>query len=452
MSDRRVAVWTIASTIVSALLQLLLMMVAARHMGLASFGLLAVINTISAVLLTFQEMGLSSYCIYIGEQSHRQHATLFWVSAGLAGIFALILLIVSPLIAFFFRMEALSSYIYVLSANFILVGFSAQFQANFIRVMRADMVAKAELLARVFSFGLAVSLMVLGTDGVVAIVVGMTVFSLVKLLVMALFSEPQWRPSLAFDRAVAKQALRYGGYQGGSQLVNQLRSRIDIVLIGRLLGPEMVGLYSMAKDLLEYPLRVFQPLMGRLLLPRLARLRDKPELLHVYYFRGLTFTAFGALVVYGLMILLGPWVVEILYGRSFSEVATLLPAFLVYATLRPLGINAGLLAQATGQTGREFSWNLLSICLMAAGMALTALLASSVSGFAIGLSVIQLLVSVLVFPLFVQYFLPVSLRAYIQAWIGAAVAALALALLASQIYLPPLHSLIDWGGVAGVVK
>ncbi|MFT3906181.1 MAG: oligosaccharide flippase family protein [Steroidobacteraceae bacterium] len=442
MTGRRVAIWTTISSLIAATFQLGLMMVAARHMQLADFGLLAVVNSVAAVILGLQELGLSSYCIHVGEQTHRQHATLFWVSTGLAGCAALLLCALALPLSIFFRVPSLPPYFYWLSLNLLLVGASAQLQANFIRIMKADVVAKIEMAARLLSFSFSSALMFAGVGGVVAIVAGMLLFSLFKLCVLLYVAEPHWLPMWVFEKELARKALSYGAYQGGAQLINQLRTRLDVMIVSRMLGQEIVGLYSLARDLLDYPMRIFQPLMGRLLLPKLAVAQRDPVALEKLYVGGLRLTAWMAVAVYALVGVFAVWEVEIIYGAKFTAVAGVLPGLLVYAVLRPLGNNAGMLAQATGRTSVEFMWNLIGALIMTAGLVLVGWLSPNVYGFAIGLSVIQTFIMLAVFPCFVRPLIKIGFASYVATWIFPLLATLLVALVCRHIHLPLLSELI----------
>jgi exopolysaccharide (amylovoran) exporter len=245
----------------------------------------------------------------------------------------------------------------------------------------------------------------------------MLVFAGLKLVLLAAFAPREWHPGWLFDRALAPRALRYGTFQAGTQLVSQLRMQADQLIVGKALGAEMLGVYSLAKDLIGYPLRFVQPLMARLTLPALAFHQHDPAALRAEFVRGLRTTAIFCGVIYAALAMLAPWVVRILYGEGFAAVASLVPLMTLFGALRPLGQNAGMLAQATGRTRNEFTWNLRVSFLTWLPNLLIAALAPSLLAFALALSLIQVAVTLLAYPLFVRPLEPIGMSRYVGSWI-----------------------------------
>ncbi len=440
---RRDALWTIGTTAMGALLQLAQLMVAARYLDARSFGALAIVNIVAWVVLAFQDMGLSSFCVHIGEVPRSSHSTLFWISSGLGLVGSVLVAGMAYPLAAFYAMPELATLLPLLGLNFLLLGLGSQYQANLVRTFRSRLLAQCELAARLIGFCLTVALLVTHTAGVAAIVAGLIAFALCKLVFMAWVAEPDWHPRLQFDLKLAPRALRYGAYQAASQVVNQLRTQADQLILGRALGPEALGVYSLAKELISYPMRFLQPLLSRLTLPVLARHQGDREAMRGSYLRSMKRTAFACAAVYGALAVAAPWVVEIVYGGRFLAVAALLPWLALFGALRPLGLNAGMLAQATGRTANEFRWNMLGALVMVGASVLVAWQWPNVTAFAIAAGVVQLLLTLLAYPYFVRPLEPVGAGAYVRSWAAPFAGTAALAALAVWLPLPTLASL-NW--------
>ncbi len=421
------AAWTVAVTLISAGAQLLQIAVAARFLTPAEFGVLAIINVMLAVVTAFQDLGLSSYCVHLGDVPRRSHSTLFWISTALGTLGAIVVLAIAAPVAHFYEMPALVPLLELLAVNFFLIGVSGQYQANYIRVFQAARLAKIELGARVFGLGTTLFLLIVAGWGPRAIVTGMLVFATMKLVLMAAFAPREWHPGMLFDRVLAPRALHYGTFQAGTQLVSQLRMQADQLIVGKALGAEMLGVYALAKDLIGYPLRFVQPLVARLTLPALAFHQRDSVALRAEFLRGLSTTAIFCGAIYAVLALVAPWVVGVLYGEGFSAVAKLVPWMTLFGALRPLGQIAGMLAQATGRTRNEFIWNLRVSLVTWVPNLLIGVLAPSLLAFAIALSLAQLAVTLLAYPFFVRPLEPIGMRSYVSSWILPA----AIALLAS---------------------
>ncbi len=441
MAARRDAYWTVAATITGALFQLLQLAVASRFLSAEEFGVLAIVNVILWIVMAFQDMGLSSYCVHLGETDRRTQSTLFWMSTLLGSSAAVIVAALAAPVAGFYAMPLLNQLVPLMAVNFLLLGLSAQYQANLIRTFGAARLAKVEVISRIFSFALAMVLLIRFQQGPQAIVLGTLAFALFKLIGLILSAERHWHPRFNYDHLIAKKALAYGAYQAGSQLINQFRTQFDQLIIGKALGAEALGIYSLAKELISYPLRILQPLISRLVLPRLAQVQHEHDKLRSIFLQGLARTAWLAGAVYALLSLLSLWIVEILYGAQYLAVAALVPLLGLFGALRPLGLNTGMLAQALGRTSNEFKWNLLCAVISLPLMLLVAWLFPVVEAFALALSAQQLLLTVLAYRYFIRPLNPVGFGPYARAWAWMALIMLPLFWLASIIHLPSISEL-----------
>lgn len=447
MITRADALWTLAVTVVAALLQLLQLAIAARYLSAADFGVLAIVNIALWLVQTFQGMGLSSYAVHLGEQSRTVQSTLFWIGLLLGLVAGLLILLLAWPLAWFYQMPALTGLMPLVALNFLLLGLASQYQANLVRTFKAVLLAKIEVFARVLSFLPTLYLLVVCDWGLYAIVLSGVLFSLIKLIGLVMVALPAWHPQWAFERQLAKGALSYGAFQAGSQFINQLRTQLDQLIIGKALGAEALGLYSLTKELISYPVRFIYPLVSRLVLPTLARYQHNAPALAASFVAGTRKVAVASCAIYVVMLLFAPWLVALLYGQEFAAVAALVPFFAIYGALRPLAINAGMLAQALGRTANEFSWNIISALIAVPVILFVAWLYPHVEGFALALSLLQLLLSFVAFRYFIRPLAEVQFGLYVRAWLLPLLLVLIAQLLASQLHLPPLSEVIQllWG-------
>lgn len=440
LSRKKDALWTIATSGISALLQLTQLVVAARFLDLHAFGVLAILNVVIWIVLAFQDMGLSSYCVHIGDAGRTQHSTLFWISFGMGATGGLIVLGSSYPLAMFYGLPELKDLLPLVGVNFLLVGMTSQYQANYVRCFKAKLVAQLELGARVFGFLMTVGLLSSTSIGVASIVFGLIAFSVLKLLLMILLAESSWHPLFKFEMAIARKAIGYGIYQAGSQIVNQIRTQADQIIIGKALGPEGLGVYSLAKEIISYPLRFAQPLFSRLLLPALAIRQTDMKSLEKAFSVSLKRTAIVSSLTYGVIAIFATWIVGVMYGDDFLVVSSLIPLLTVFGALRPLGLNIGMLAQATGKTGHEFRWNVVALFISLPVLIGCAAFWPTAMGFAAAVSALQLALTLLSYPFFVQPLYPIGAISYIRSWIFPSLL-LGISSLVAFVY--PLPSLMD---------
>jgi O-antigen/teichoic acid export membrane protein len=84
-----------------------------------------------------------------------------------------------------------------------------------------------------------------------------------------------WWPQLAFDRAIAARALRYGVQLSGGELLYFIYSNADYLVIGRVWGQAAVGAYRLAYELVLDVVRLISLVTAEVAFPAFARLRGE---------------------------------------------------------------------------------------------------------------------------------------------------------------------------------
>ena len=101
--------------------QMATLVVLARLLPPAAFGLLAMVAAIGLVLDLVKEFGLSSATIQKSDITHAQVSALFWINAGVGTVLAVGLFLAAPLIANFYGQPELESI-----ARWLSIGFRRQ--------------------------------------------------------------------------------------------------------------------------------------------------------------------------------------------------------------------------------------------------------------------------------------------------------------------------------------
>ncbi|SEV93119.1 MOP flippase family protein [Luteibacter sp. 329MFSha] len=432
-SARRDAMWTAGSTVVSAASQLLQIAVLAHHVDAHLLGALAIVNVVNAVATLLQDMGLSSYLIHRQDITRPERTSLFYISVGLGLVSAAVLLGLSWPVAAFYGSDELGGLLRLSTVNFVLLGVAAQYQASLIKSFRLPKLARIEVIGRLS--GLATLLvLVLGYGASIeAAVYAMIVNSLVRLLCFLAVAERDWHPGAAFDRGIVRQALRYGAFQLGSQVINQLRSQADQIILGKFLGLASLGVYSLAKELVLQPTKLIMPVVQRLALPRLATRQKDPEGLRQMYLTGLRGVAVFSACVFIMLAVFAPFAVTILYGERYAGVSALIPLMLLFGMLRPLGSLIGALSQSLGRSDVEFVWN-LKICGITLALSIAGALSRSLEIMAVALAASQLVSTVLSYYFFSSKIIRISAGEFFRSWVVETFVPYAFLMLAVALY------------------
>ncbi|WP_052191235.1 lipopolysaccharide biosynthesis protein [Luteibacter sp. 9133] len=414
-SAKRDAIWTAGSTVISAASQLLQIAVLAHHVDARMLGALAIVNVVNAIATLLQDMGLSSYLIHRQNINREERTSLFMISVGLGLVSAAVLFFVSYAVAYFYQSEVLGQLMRLSTINFVLLGVAAQYQASLIKAFQLPRLARIEVVGRLSGLATLLVMVLVFHASIEAAVYAMIVNSLVRLGCFLAVSEPDWHPGRGFDRGIMREAFRYGAFQLGSQVINQLRSQADQIILGKFLGLASLGVYSLAKELVLQPTKLIMPVAGRLALPRLATLQHDPEALRRIYLVGLRGVAIFSAVVFIMLAVFAPPAVSILYGHRYDGVAQLIPLMLLFGMLRPLGSLIGALSQSQGRSDIEFGWN-LKICGITLAVSLAGAASRSLEIMAVALAISQILATVFSYYFFSSKLIRITAREFFNAW------------------------------------
>lgn len=83
-----------------------------------------------------------------------------------------------------------------------------------------------------------------------------------------------WRPALAFDRAIAADALRYGAQVAGGEILYFVYTSADYFVIGAAWGKAAVGAYRLAYELVLDVVRLISLVTAEVAFPAFARPAD----------------------------------------------------------------------------------------------------------------------------------------------------------------------------------
>jgi len=432
-SAKRDALWTAGSAMVSAASQLLQIAVLAHHVDAHLLGALAIVNVVNAIAMLLQDMGLSSYLIHRQNISQPERTSLFMISAGLGLVAAMVLFVASYAVGYFYGSEVLGHLLRLSTVNFALLGLAAQYQASLIKTFQLPRLARIEMIGRLSGLATLLMLVLVYGASIESAVYAMIVNSLVRLVCFVTVAERDWHPGRAFDRAIIGQALRYGAFQLGSQVINQLRTQADQIILGKFLGLASLGVYSLAKELVLQPTKLIMPVVQRLALPRLATRQGDPQALRRIYLLGLRGVSVFSASVFIMLAVFAPPAVTILYGQRYAGVAELIPLMLLFGMLRPLGSLIGALSQSMGRSDIEFGWNLkifgVTLLVSVAGA-----MSRSLEIMAVALAITQVLATALSYYFFSSKIITLTAREFFSSWVVESIVPYAFLVLAVVLY------------------
>ncbi len=265
--------WAALSKTFAQILNWAITLIVVRLLLPEEFGLMAMSLAIMAVLGIAADLGLGASLVRVAQVDRstwaRMHGLVIVLNLG-AG---LLLVASAPVAAWLLREPRLTLVIQVLAAQFAFAAVSSVPQAVATRNMQFKRLAWIEMGAGLATNLCTLTLAWLGA-GIWALVVGYIAGGGLKALLLSAGSHWVW-PSFRFSGL--REHLRFGGALTASRMVWQFTSQLDVLIGGRVLGKEAMGIYSVAIVIASLPMQKIMTIVNQIAFPTVARMQSDPE-------------------------------------------------------------------------------------------------------------------------------------------------------------------------------
>jgi O-antigen/teichoic acid export membrane protein len=138
-----------------------------------------------------------------------------------------------------------------------------------------------------------------------------------------------------------------------ARVANFLANQGDNLVVGRTLGPEALGIYTRAYQLMAVPTTLFGDVLDRVLFPTMARVQGDPARLAAAYLQAVASIALVMLPVGVVMTVVAPEFITVLFGPRWSAVIFPFQVFAIALLFRTSYKMSDSLARATGAVYRR---------------------------------------------------------------------------------------------------
>lgn len=373
MSLRKQAVsgvkWSTLSTIILALTALIKVSVLARFLDKEDFGLMALVTFVLGFTNLFMDMGLTSAILHRQNITQNEYSSLYWLNFVFSIFLFLIICAISPFAANFYSESELLVLIPLMGLSLPFSSLGKQFKTILQKGLKFKIISIIDIFTALVSLFVAIYLAIQGY-GVYSLVYSALLQYLVSNLIFLLIGLQIEKGTIKFYYSfkATKPFLKIGMYQVGGQVVNYFNRDLDILIIGKFFGAELLGGYSLAKQLVFRPSQIINPILTRVASPILVKFQKDFAILKKNYLKLLNIVISINIPVYLAVILFASPIVEILYGKDYLEIITLVRILSIYMIVRAIGNPIGSLIIATGRTDLEFYWNIFTLSIMPAAI------------------------------------------------------------------------------------
>ena len=310
--------WLLSGSGVQAVLRIAVMIVIARLLLPADFGLVAGALVLIDFVEVFSDMGIGLVIVQRHQLEERHIRTGFTISALMGLAFGAAIWITAPWTAQLLRMEGLTTILRVMALVFPIDSLALVAAALLQRDLQFRTLARISVAAYVLGYGLVgVSLAVAGF-GVWALVSAYLVQTL--FVSIALIAVKPHAKRLMFELRTWKEMTYIGGGFTAAQIFNYVALKGDNAVVGRWLGASALGVYTRAYGLMTMSVTIFGTAFDRVMFASLAKLQHEKRRTAAAFKRSVALMTLLILPLSVVMFVLAPETIRVLLGPKWTEV------------------------------------------------------------------------------------------------------------------------------------
>jgi Membrane protein involved in the export of O-antigen and teichoic acid len=350
--------WTVSSRLAGRLIDFVTVLVLARTLTPADFGLTALAMTLTVIVDTVLQVPLIQALTRLKCVGKSHLDTAFTLGILRSLLLSCIVLLTAWPFAHIYNDNRLLTLIAVLAIGPIARGLYSPGMVKYIRQMSFRQMFIGEILGKIIASVIAISIVYLGGGywaiAATSVSAPLAITSISYLLV-------PYRPRFTLSRF--SEFSTFLGWVSVAQFVSTLTWQFDRIVLGYFITKTDLGQYAMASDLADMPT---QSLVGPAMQPVMAafsRIVDDRERLRNAYLKASRFTMLVAAPTCVGMSLTSDLIVNVLLGAKWTEAAVYLQWIALGVVLNPFYQPVQNLALALNRTQVIFRLSLVELFL-----------------------------------------------------------------------------------------
>ncbi|RLA44209.1 MAG: hypothetical protein DRR42_20750 [Gammaproteobacteria bacterium] len=320
----------------------------ARILEPSEFGMITMVMVIIGIAGIFSDSGLGSALIQKEKVLPIHYSTVFYFNILIGLLLSTIVFFSAEWIAHFYEQDALVPLVQVLSLSFIINAFGSTQSTKLRKELRYSVLTRSSFMSSLLS----------GLTGLILAMQGFGVWSLVaQILTMGIFYNvfiwgmSRWRPGVEFSMSSLRELWTFGFHMFLAGLLDNVISRMDYLLIGKLFTPATLGFYHRAKSINTIVAQYSSGSLMAVLFPVLSKVQsDIPRVCAIVtnLLRVVCFTTF--LLIGGLYLISEEFIL-LLFGEKWLEAVPFMEVLIISSFAYPLSAVMVNVLRSLGKSG-----------------------------------------------------------------------------------------------------
>jgi O-antigen/teichoic acid export membrane protein len=353
LSDRTLGAlfWTFSGRIVQLILRTATIVILARLLTPADFGVVAAALTVVQFSEIFALLGVGPAIVQRVQLEERHLRTGFTFSVLFGTSLSIIIWLLAPEIARFFQSAEIVPVLRVIVLVFPLSGLTVVAESLMQRELHFRKLAAIESATYAIANGLIGISLALAGFGVWALVIAYLVQEILKAFALLVAQPHAKRPQFEID--AFKELFYFGSGSTIANIFTYIGAQADNVIVGRWLGMNALGLYGRAYNLMIIPVGLFGTGLSKVLFPVMSKVQHEPEALERAYRRGTALVGLISLPLSVASCILAPELIGVLLGPSWSAAVAPFRILIIGMLFRAGFVISATVARAKGAVYRN---------------------------------------------------------------------------------------------------
>ena len=366
MDIKKVAIsgtkWTAVSTIITASIQVLRLSILTRFLDKSDFGIVAILTFVLGLTNTFADLGFSAAIMHKQDISRNEFSSLYWIQFVFFTVLFVIFCFLSPFISLFYAEESITYLLPIVLLDLIFNGVGRLYDTLLQKNFQFRLIALRNIISSIISIFVALLLAIWGC-GIYSLIFS-TLFNTIVFNIWNFISGQKLiRLKFKIDFRESFALAKIGLFQTGTQIIDYIAAKFDILIIGKFLGTENLGIYNLAKELVMKVILLINSIANKVILPIFSKVQNDPETLRNTYCKVLTILSSVNFPISVIISVLSPQIVAVLYGKGYEDVGLLMSILSLWSLFLCIGNPVGSIAIATGKTNLSFYYTLVRFFL-----------------------------------------------------------------------------------------
>ncbi len=338
--------WSASGRLLAQLITWCVTIVIIRLLSPEDYGLMALAAVFVAFLALLNELGLGAAIVQRKDIDIPTLRSLFAIILLVSSCFYLIMFFSAQLIADFYNDLRLVLLVKVLALEFLINAFAVIPRSQLLRDMKFRQIAIVDF-SSVISGSIITLILALMGFGVWSLVWGTLTIRIISTLGFNIYQPIAFFPRINIYGM--KSFVIFGGYVTFERILWYLYSSADTLIIGKVLGKELLGFYSVGLMLATLPMNKVSGIINQVAFPAFSSVQTDIELVGRHFLKAVRVLSFITFPVLWGISSISPEIVHVFLGEKWLQAVVPMQ---IIAIIIPLRMVSNLMSTTVIGVGR----------------------------------------------------------------------------------------------------